>query len=148
MLVECTDVALDNLDKPLGDWKALKRRMLNKGAALLLSVEAHLPPAPPKVRNTIKWVRNNLLHSGAVGSGGFRPSPRRRRPLLRRAHRGATRHLRRGTRGWDARGGRELSNLAAATRGAQVRDSVDVKAVALEYEDDDFSDRRAPRRIA
>ena len=38
MLVECTDVALDNLDKPLGDWKALKERMLNK-AQLLLSVE-------------------------------------------------------------------------------------------------------------
>ena len=28
-LVECTDIALDSLDKPLGDWRALETRMLD-----------------------------------------------------------------------------------------------------------------------
>ena len=69
-MLERTDVALDNLDKPLGDWKA-QGTHAQQGAAPPLWKRTYRR-LPPKVRNTIKWVRHNLLHSGAVGSGGFR----------------------------------------------------------------------------
>ena len=142
MLVECTDVALDNLDKPLGDWKALKERMLNKAQRSSSLWKRTYRRLPPKVRNTIKWVRHNLLHSGAVGSGGFRRRALVAVALYYDAHTEARHAIFGAEREGGTHGaGASSSNLAAATHAAlRSQDSVDVNAVALEYEDDDFSD--------
>ena len=138
MLVECTDVALDNLDKPLGDWKALKDRMLNKAQRSSSIWKRTYRRLHSKVRKSIKWVRNNLLHSGAVGSGGFR-----RRALVAVAlYHDAHTEARHAIFGVEQEGGiRDSNNLAALSTHAALRSQdSDVKDIMLEMDSDDFSD--------
>ena len=71
-LVECADIALDELDAPLCDWTALRSRVLGKaqkGSSPLKRVYRNLPSF---LKFAVKWTRQWVLHSGAVGAGGSR----------------------------------------------------------------------------
>ena len=71
-LVECADIALDELDAPLCDWTALRSRVLGKaqkGSSLWKRAYRGLPGP---LRDAVKWTRQWVLHSGAVGAGGSR----------------------------------------------------------------------------
>ena len=71
-LVECADIALDELDAPLCDWDALRSRVLGKaqkGSSLWKRAYRGLPGP---LRDAVKWTRRWVLHSGAVGAGGSR----------------------------------------------------------------------------
>ena len=71
-LVECADIALDELDAPLCDWTALRSRVLGKaqkGSSLWKRLYRGLPGP---LRDAVKWTRQWVLHSGAVGAGGSR----------------------------------------------------------------------------
>ena len=71
-LVECTDIALDNLDAPLGDFKALERMMLKKAATSRPLWKRCVGKLPDRVRKGIKWVRQWVFHSGSMPGGGSR----------------------------------------------------------------------------
>jgi hypothetical protein len=72
MLVECTDTALDRLDAPLSDWRALETHMLDKARSGRPWWKRCFHAMPPRMRQGVRWVRQWMLHSGAHPGGGAR----------------------------------------------------------------------------
>ena len=71
-LVECTDTALDRLDAPLGDWRALETHMLNKAQSGRPWWKRAFHSLPAPARKVLRWVQQWTLHSGAHPGGGAR----------------------------------------------------------------------------
>ena len=71
-LVECADLALDELDAPLCDWNALRSRVLGKAQKGSSWWKRAYRGLPGPLRDAVKWTRQWVLHSGAVGAGGSR----------------------------------------------------------------------------
>ena len=71
-LVECADIALDELDAPLCDWTALRSRVLGKAQKGSSPLKRAYRGLPSFLKFAVKWTRQWVLHSGAVGAGGSR----------------------------------------------------------------------------
>ena len=151
-LVECADIALDELDEPLCDWEALKTRVLGKaqkGSSLWKRLYRALPGP---LRESVKWTRQWVLHSGAVGAGGSRRRALVAAALFHDARREANHaifgHL-------DGEGmGVDDSNHGKEKDADKEKTSKDVKSadindVSLLYDSDEgVDDGRDPARVA
>ena len=94
-LVECADVALDELDSPMSDWKALRQLLLGKASRASRPWKRAYRALPARLRTAVRWVRRWVLHTGAVGAGGGRRRALVAAALFHDAHRGEPRHIRR-----------------------------------------------------
>ena len=119
-LVECTDIALDNLDKPLGDWRALQDLLLGKAAEGSKLWKRWYRALPARLRGAVKWVRQWVLHTGAVGAGGSRRRALVAVALFHDAHREAC-HAIFGHRDADEPAPRLFTGAAASPRARRRR---------------------------
>ena len=89
-LVECADVALDELDSPMSDWKALRQLLLGKASRASRPWKRAYRALPARLRTAVRWVRRWVLHTGAVGAGGGRRRALVAAALFHDAHREAS----------------------------------------------------------
>ena len=143
-LVECTDIALDNLDKPLGDWRALQDLLLGKAAEGSKLWKRWYRALPARLRGAVKWVRQWVLHTGAVGAGGSRRRALVAVALFHDAHREAC-HAIFGHRDADEPAPR-LFTGAAAQSAREAKEALE--GFALEYDGEGDASMSDPARTA
>ena len=139
---ECADIALDTLDEPLCDWEALKHRVLGKaqkGSSLWKRLYRSLPGP---LRETVKWTRQWVLHSGAVGAGGSRRRALVAAALFHDARREANHaifgHLDENETHCEEKfGGKEIAREIKEIKQKKAADKVDINDVSLLYDSDD-----------
>ena len=142
-LVECTDIALDNLDKPLGDWRALQDLLLGKAAegSKLWKRWYRALPATPRRRQVGPPVG---VATGAVGAGGSRRRALVAVALFHDAHREAC-HAIFGHRDADEPAPR-LFTGAAARSAREAKEALE--GFALEYDGEGDASMSDPARTA
>ena len=143
-LVECTDIALDNLDKPLGDWRALQDLLLGKAAEGSKLWKRCYRALPARLRVAVKWVRQWVLHTGAVGAGGSRRRALVAVALFHDAHREAC-HAIFGHHDTDEPAP-SLPTAAAAQSAREAKEALE--GLALEYDGEDDGSMSDPARTA